>query len=444
MCETPISVRNLGKRYLLGSGGRERYRALRDVIANSVKNLFNRKERQSDITEIWALKDVSFDIQKGQAVGIIGRNGAGKTTLLKIISEITDPTEGEVHLNGRVSSLLEVGTGFHPELTGRENIFMNAAILGMTRAEIKNKFDEIVAFAEVEEFLDTPLKRYSSGMAVRLAFSVAAHLEPEILLIDEVLAVGDAAFQKKSLGKMEDVSKEGRTILLVSHNMASIMNLCRRAILLDAGKIVMDGASADVVQHYIASSRSSNGEVIWPTPQMAPGNDIVRMHAVRIIQDGISGPTADVDISKEVHIQIYFWNLREGAMLYPALFLKDYMGTIIFASSNAKSVSLDEDYWSGRPYNIGLYRSTCCIPGNFLNEGRYSITAIVGRGISDTQILEDHVLSFDVHDTGEMRKEFYGGWDGVIRPRLAWQTDFLSSTLSTIKLNENLIISNNS
>jgi lipopolysaccharide transport system ATP-binding protein len=180
MCETPISVRNLGKRYLLGSGGRERYRALRDVIANSVKNLFNRKERQSDITEIWALKDVSFDIQKGQAVGIIGRNGAGKTTLLKIISEITDPTEGEVHLNGRVSSLLEVGTGFHPELTGRENIFMNAAILGMTRAEIKNKFDEIVAFAEVEEFLDTPLKRYSSGMAVRLAFSVAAHLEPEI------------------------------------------------------------------------------------------------------------------------------------------------------------------------------------------------------------------------------------------------------------------------
>jgi lipopolysaccharide transport system ATP-binding protein len=243
---------------------------------------------------------------------------------------------------------------------------------------------------------------------------------------------------------MEDVSKEGRTILLVSHNMASIMNLCRRAILLDAGKIVMDGASADVVQHYIASSRSSNGEVIWPTPQMAPGNDIVRMHAVRIIQDGISGPTADVDISKEVHIQIYFWNLREGAMLYPALFLKDYMGTIIFASSNAKSVSLDEDYWSGRPYNIGLYRSTCCIPGNFLNEGRYSITAIVGRGISDTQILEDHVLSFDVHDTGEMRKEFYGGWDGVIRPRLAWQTDFLSSTLSTIKLNENLIISNNS
>ena len=318
-----------------------------------------------------------------------------------------------------------MGTGFHPELTGRENIYLNGAILGMKRAEIDPKFDEMVAFAEIAKFIDTPVKHYSSGMYVRLAFAVAAHLEPEILLVDEVLAVGDVGFRKKCLSKMGDIGREGRTVLLVSHNMPSIVNLCQRAILLNAGKVVKDGRSDEVVQHYLATARSAGGEVVWPDPAQAPGNDIVRLHAVRILQDGIDGPTADVDISKEVLIQITYWNLREGELLYPAIWLRDKVGTFVLSSSNARSVSLTEDTWSRRPYPKGLFQSGCRIPGNFLNEGLYSITAIVGRGTSNTQVLEDYVLSFHVHDTGEMRKEYFGGWIGTVRPRLAWHTEFV-------------------
>jgi len=424
-----ISVRNLGKRYLLGIGGGERYRALRDVMANTVKNLFKRNNKNEAPQEIWALKDITFDIRAGEKVGIIGRNGAGKSTLLKILSEITEPTEGEAHIYGRVASLLEVGTGFHPELTGKENIFMNGAILGMRRAEIKRKFDEIVAFAEIEKFLDTPVKRYSSGMYVRLAFAVAAHLEPEILLIDEVLAVGDAQFQKKCLGKMEDISKGGRTILFVSHNMASIANLCQRTILLNAGKMEMDDYSQKVVQHYLATVSSVGGEVVWPDPDKAPGNDLVRLYAVRILQDGQNGPTADVDISKDVSVQITYWNLKEGALLYTTMLLNDQVDTLIFATSNHKFVSLTDDTWYGKPQPKGLFQSVCRIPGNFLNEGVYNITAIVGKGVSETQVMEDCVLSFHVHDTGDMRKAgFYGGWGGVLRPRLAWHTEYIGET----------------
>jgi lipopolysaccharide transport system ATP-binding protein len=423
-----ISVKNLGKRYLLGLGGGERYRALRDVMANTVKNLFKKNDKNEDTPEFWALKDVTFDIQAGEKVGIIGRNGAGKSTLLKILSEITEPTEGEAHIYGRVASLLEVGTGFHPELTGKENIFMNGAILGMQRAEIKKKFDEIVAFAEIDQFLDTPVKRYSSGMHVRLAFAVAAHLEPEILLIDEVLAVGDAQFQKKCMGKMEDISKGGRTILFVSHSMASIANLCQRSILLNAGKIEMDDHPQKVIKHYLETSNSTGGVVIWPDIDKAPGNDIVRMHAVRIMQDGQNGPTADVDISKEILIQIDYWNLMAGSILYIAIMLKDSLGTVVFASNNHRSVTLTIDPWSNVAYEKGRYRSICCIPGTFLNEGQYSITAIIGKGISNTQVIKDSVVSFCVHDMGEMRHEFLGGWIGVVRPKLAWFTDKLSST----------------
>lgn len=250
MEEPSISVRNLGKRYLLGLGGGERYRALRDVIANSVKNLLKGNHKRQNPQEFWALKEITFEVRAGEKVGIVGRNGAGKSTLLKILSEITEPTEGEAHIYGRVASLLEVGTGFHPELTGKENVFMNGAILGMTRAEIKKKFDEIVSFAEMERFLDTPVKRYSSGMYVRLAFAVAAHLEPEILLVDEVLAVGDIAFQNKCLGKMKDVAKGGRTVLFVSHNMGAIRSLCESAIWLDNGRIAQKGTADEVVRNY--------------------------------------------------------------------------------------------------------------------------------------------------------------------------------------------------
>ena len=376
-------------------------------------------------------------MEQGDRVGIIGRNGAGKSTLLKILSRITEPTTGRVTLRGRVASLLEVGTGFHPELTGRENIFLNGAILGMSREEIKKKFDEIVAFSEIDKFLDTPVKRYSSGMYVRLAFAVAAHMEPEILLVDEVLAVGDAAFQKKCLGKMGDMSQAGRTVIVVSHNMPSIVNLCQRAILLHEGKVMKDGRTTEVVQHYLATARSAGGEVVWPDPAQAPGNDIVRLHAVRILQDGMNGPTADVDISKEVLIQITYWNLREGVLLYPAIWLKDQIGTFVLSSSAHKFISLTDDLWCGHPHPIGLFQSVCRIPGNFLNEGPYSVTAILGKGISDTQVLEDYVLSFHVHDTGEMTKEYFGSWVGpVIRPRLAWHTEFLGNNVPRSKRKE--------
>lgn len=289
MMDTIIEVENLGKRYVLDhQQEREKYTALRDVIAQGVKSALKGFSRQKTETkeEFWALKDVSFQVKRGEVVGIIGRNGAGKSTLLKILSRITEPTTGRVRLKGRVASLLEVGTGFHPELTGRENIYLNGAVLGMMRQEIDRKFDEIVAFAEVEKFLDTPVKRYSSGMYVRLAFAVAAHLEPEILVVDEVLAVGDAAFQKKCLGKMGDVaSKEGRTVLFVSHNMAAVTQLCSRGIVLDTGKIKQLGTPDDVIRFYFQSEAIEHGFVNLEQYQDRIGNQQVRFKWARTSQD---------------------------------------------------------------------------------------------------------------------------------------------------------------
>jgi lipopolysaccharide transport system ATP-binding protein len=264
-------------------------------------------------------------------------------------------------------------------------------------------------------------------MYVRLAFAVAAHLEPEILLVDEVLAVGDAEFQKKCFGKLGDVAHHGRSVLLVSHNMPSIVNLCQRAILLYMGQIATDGNANDVVEQYLATARSAGGEVVWTDPEQAPGNEIVRLHAVRVLQEGFDGPTADVDISKDVLIQITYWNLREGEVLYPAIWLRDHIGTFVLSSSHHKSISLTEDPWYGRPHPTGLFQSICRIPSNFLNEGLYSVTAIIGKGTADTQILEDYVLSFHVHDTGEMRKEYLGYWLGTVRPHLAWHTEYLEA-----------------
>jgi lipopolysaccharide transport system ATP-binding protein len=262
MSDSVIRVEGLGKKYVLGhqSEGRSQYKSLRDVVADGARSMFRQKER-SERDEFWALRDVNFEISQGDRVGIIGRNGAGKSTLLKVLSRIVEPTTGRIGIRGRVASLLEVGTGFHPELTGRENIYLNGAILGMSRREIERKFDEIVAFAEVERFLDTPVKRYSSGMYVRLAFAVAAHLEPEILIVDEVLAVGDAQFQKKCLGKMEDVGKEGRTVIFVSHQMSAIQALCDRGIVLQAGKVILDGNSNDAVNLYLESGCTLANEV---------------------------------------------------------------------------------------------------------------------------------------------------------------------------------------
>lgn len=272
MSDFAIKVEGLGKKYLLQHQTSERrYVALRDVLAEKVKSLFRPGKasagRKKSVEEFWALNNVSFEIKQGEAVGIIGRNGAGKSTLLKLLSRITEPSRGRIRLRGRVASLLEVGTGFHPELTGRENIFLNGAVLGMTRAEIKSKFDEIVAFAEVEKFLDTPVKRYSSGMYVRLAFAVAAHLEPEILIVDEVLAVGDQQFQQKCIGKMQNVSQSGRTVLFVSHNMDAILRMCSRCVLLNQGGVEADGGVKEAVMHYVAGKKSQVANVDLRTAQ---------------------------------------------------------------------------------------------------------------------------------------------------------------------------------
>ncbi len=293
MSDIVIKAENLGKKYIIGhQAERGNYTALRDVLMKNARTLWNKTKDlatgkpviQGDtMEEVWALKDVSFEIRRGEAVGIIGRNGAGKSTLLKILSRITEPTEGRVTIRGRVASLLEVGTGFHPELSGRENIYLNGTILGMTRKEIKQKFDEIVAFAEVEKYLDTPVKRYSSGMYVRLAFAVAAHLEPEILVVDEVLAVGDAQFQKKCLGKMGDVAKEGRTVLFVSHNMAAIENLCVKAILIDNGRIVKQNNAITTIQYYLETILPSIIEDIPLADRKdRSGNSVIRLTSFHI------------------------------------------------------------------------------------------------------------------------------------------------------------------
>jgi len=296
----------------------------------------------------------------------------------------------------------------------------------MTKEEIRKRFDEIVAFAEVEKFLDTPVKRYSSGMYVRLAFAVAAHLEPEILVVDEVLAVGDAQFQKKSLGKMQEVAKSGRTVLFVSHNMATVANLCDRTILLHHGQKLVDGIPSETISHYLSLGQVASNELKWADPASAPGNDIVRLHRVRVLQAEDDTGTEDLDISKETRIQIEFWNLKDGEHLYAAIWLRHESGAVVLSSGTPRCMNLTPDAWYGNPHPAGLYRAEGSIPANFLNEGVYSVTPIVGRGVSDTQILLEWALSFKVHDTGEMRKEYYGKWIGVIRPKLAWRTERLS------------------
>jgi lipopolysaccharide transport system ATP-binding protein len=424
-----IRVEGLSKSFRLGHRlTYHRFSELLENLATSLARIPSRifKGDQTSTDEpdaFWALSDVSFEIERGEVFGFIGRNGAGKSTLLKLLSRIMRPTRGRIEIRGRVGSLLEVGTGFHPELTGRENIFLNGAVLGMSHREILRKFDEIVAFSEVEKFLDTAVKYYSSGMYIRLAFAVAAHLEPEILIVDEVLAVGDAAFQQKCLGRMGAASREGKTVLIVSHSLPVITNLCKRAILLDAGKVAANGPPADVVRQYLASVRSASGEVVWSSPETAPGNEMVRLQAVRIFQEGIEQPTADVDISKDIAVQISYWNLIPDQQLYAGLWLKDTNGVFLINTLNIKSISSNDDPLYGVPLPVGLYQSTCIIPGNFLNEARYVISALVGRVPNRTMIIEESVVSFDVHDTGAMREVYFGNWSGpVIRPRLQWNT----------------------
>jgi len=415
-----IRAEALGKCYKIGSA-RTSYKTLRESLMNRARSVFRgRDARQSESDLIWALSEVSLEIQPGEVVGIIGRNGAGKSSLLKILSRITKPTRGRVQIRGRVGSLLEIGTGFHPELTGRENIYLNGAILGMRRAEMDRKFDEIVAFSEVERFLDTPVKRYSSGMYLRLAFAVAAHLEPDILLVDEVLAVGDASFQKKCLNKMQDVGKEGRVVLFVSHNLPAITRLCPRAILLDGGRVLQDGPSHQVVTAYLGESAGA-AEREWPDLKEAPGNDVVRLSAVRVrTEDGrVSGA---VDIRRPVGIEMEFEVLKPGWVLVPNYHVVNDEGTYVF-------VTIDQDPdWQRRPRPPGSYLSTAWIPGNFLAEGGL----IVSPSISTldpalTHFWERDAVAFRVIDSldGDSARGDYGGpIPGVVRPLLRWTTSF--------------------
>jgi len=355
---------------------------------------------------VYALKDVSFEVKRGEVLGIIGRNGAGKSTLLKILSRVTTQSSGQIKVKGRIASLLEVGTGFHPELTGRENIFLNGAILGMRKAEIARKFDEIVEFSGCARYIDTPVKRYSSGMYVRLAFAVAAHLEPEILIVDEVLAVGDAEFQKKCVGKMGEVSKEGRTVLLVSHNMTVLSSLCDRAILLENGEKKLEGSAEKVVSTYVQSGSFAVGEVSWKTSDKEANNGRMRLDKARIICD--DKITADVFINKSVFIQYDFEVLIDDLNISTSIHLCDKHGACILAT--------------GMPSKLvkrGLFQQTCKIPPNFLNDIHYFVRIFL---ITDTTRIEVNIpdaISFIAHET-EGREEFIGTIIGCIRPNLEW------------------------
>ncbi|MDB4970786.1 MAG: transporter related [Myxococcales bacterium] len=408
-----ISARGIGKQYRIGARGG--YKSLRDVLGDFVRAPFQRKKSES----FWALDDVSFDVSPGEAVGIIGRNGAGKSTLLKILSRITAPTKGEVRLGGRIAALLEVGTGFHPELTGRENIHLNGAIMGMSRVEIRRSFDEIVAFADVEKFLDTPVKRYSSGMYVRLAFAVAAHLRPEILVVDEVLAVGDAAFQKKCLGKMQDVASGGRTVLFVSHNMAAITRLCTRAILLRDGRIAVDGRTDTVVGEYIrGNSDDSPVAVDYEATGRAPGSEHARLLAARVRSDEMRA--AVVDIRQPIHVEIDYEILREHWPLHPNVHVYNEDGTCVFITNDSYDPSTRTARAPGR------YRAVVDIPGNTLAEGMYSLdVALSTFEPVVVHFFERGALAFQVHDPGEgdsARGTYAGPIPGALRPLLPWST----------------------
>ncbi len=431
MTEPVIRVEGLGKRYRIGE--RVRDNGLRHLIGNALRapvrlligskdgstngsgppNGSNHGSTRRGQNIIWALKNVTFEVRQGEVLGLIGRNGAGKSTLLKILARITRPTEGHAEIHGRVGSLLEVGTGFHPELTGRENVYMSGAILGMRKVEMDRKFDEIVAFSEVERFLDTPLKHYSSGMQVRLAFAVAAHLEPEILFIDEVLSVGDASFQKKCLGKMGDISRQGRTIIFVSHNMAALRNLCTRLAWLEGGRVKETGDPDDLVSHYLMTNRDDNLESIWPDDNTAPGDDRVRLRSVRILRD--EDGTEPITVHTPLRIEFTYRNFAPGEVLNVSMILNNLEETCVFSGFS--------DF---APQPSGLIRHTVEIPGDFLNVGSYYVNMLIVKDASTAILRQNNVVAFEVVE-GEIVGNWYGKQPGAVRPKLHWRSETLKS-----------------
>ena len=406
-----IKVENLYKQYQLGQ-----------VSTGTVAHDFNRwlhkirgkedpyekitaensREEKGNSKYVWAIEDINFEANKGEVLGIVGRNGAGKSTLLKILSKVTAPTKGQIKIKGRIASLLEVGTGFHPELTGRENIFLNGAILGMTKVEIRSKFDEIVAFSGVEKYIDTPVKRYSSGMYVRLAFAVAAHLEPEILIVDEVLAVGDAEFQKKCLGKMKDVSSQGRTVLFVSHNMAAVKSLCNRGILMERGKVIFAGSADETVEHYMKiNAQNLKPSVAFITPETALGNEFIKLKSVKVIPE-------NPFITDEIAIEIEFWNFSDGNKVKVALDFIDLNDDVVFGSGFDFQDNQDK-----------ICKATCIIPADLLNDGVYALNMYFNSSELRSLCNLTNVINFEVADKGR-NSAYFGKINGAVRPKLNW------------------------
>jgi homopolymeric O-antigen transport system ATP-binding protein len=410
-----IRVEGLSKRYRIGaqiaSNG-----SLREALANAFRNPFGRFRNNAPPAEetIWALKDINFEIEPGEVVGLIGRNGAGKSTLLKILSRITEPTTGRIELRGRIASLLEVGTGFHFELTGRENIYLNGAILGMSRTEMNRKFDEIVAFSGIEKFINTPVKYYSSGMYLRLAFAVAAHLEPEVLMVDEVLAVGDMAFQKKCLGKIRDVTEEGHTVLLVSHTMATVSHLCKKTIWLDQGQIKFFGTTQEVIESYTTVEQVLNGEYVRPEN---PSPQQVSVTAARLRRpDGKIAAMFDARVGFRVEVD---YQVLSKTFVWVGFVISTSYGSDVLSATDG-----DIDAYAVAQREPGNYTSVCVMPGGLLNAGRYTLSLYaartVGGGVEIFDFLEQ-VLAFDVENSVGVGSYMPKQRVGVISPRLDWE-----------------------
>lgn len=410
-----IQAKDIAKRYRLGQNAGASTMA--ELIGASASRILpgRRKDESSVAPEFWALKGVSFEIAPGEVVGLVGENGAGKSTLLKILSRITPPTRGSVAYRGRVGSLLEVGTGFHPELSGRDNVYLSGAILGMARADVRRRFDEIVDFSGVEAFIDTPVKRYSSGMYMRLAFAVAAHLDTDILLVDEVLAVGDYKFQQKCLTRMDAIAHDGRTVIFISHSLIAIQAICRRALWLDRGMIAADGPTAGVLARYAGTDHASGGIARdWPDAAAAPGNDAIRLRSARVEAVGAE-PGAPIDVRQSFSLSFDYDNRREGAYLNASLLVTNEEGIVVF---NAGPIE------EAKPARAGRRRERCVVPGDLMNDGTYRVTLEL-RDRGEVLLSIPDLLTFDILDNPEGRFGWYGKWEGAVRPRLDWTSEVL-------------------
>jgi len=416
---TPIAIRvkNIGKEYRLGQL-MNTYRTLRESITERVRN--NKQGIEIDSTipnSIWALRNVTFDVNQGQVLGVVGRNGAGKSTLLKILSRVTEPSEGSAEIHGRIGSLLEVGTGFHPELTGRENIFLNGAILGMRKTEIESKFDEIVDFAEVEQFIDTPVKRYSSGMYLRLAFAVAAHLEPEILIVDEVLAVGDAEFQRKCLGKMSDVAKQGRTVMFVSHNMSAILRLTEETLVIDHGQLLLRAPSQEAVDFYLSRGLTQEGQRRWLADEIPAKSAPFKPVAIRLLDK--KGKVIDTVRSTEESFIEFEYSLAKAVKgLRVGIYLITARGEFVFTSFDTDD---EESFIALSQRNSGNYISRVRIPANLLNGGRFVAGVNASSYRIKTYFHDEQALAFNVDVSGAPGTQWPEPRMGPIRPALKWE-----------------------